>query len=173
MQYKFLSHLLNTLHKAKVKYIGKYMKYILYLFITLISANISLGYDLDETSQFIDDLKVLVLIQSDPEIDYDFEWEDLVRASKASSYIHAVGHYQKYMIARILASKKSYADTEDLLNDMDKMMLDVFGYSIPGDTKLKTKASVLVKYALDNPGKLTDLIPAFIDYAFADTWGIY
>ena len=145
---------------------------IRYLVLILISVNISSGYELHETSKFIDDIKIIISLTSASQSQIaEYEWEELNKARRARTYIEAAGHGRSYTLAKMLHSKKQFANKEAFLRDLDELELKLFGYITPNTASLIVQCKVLVKYAEDNPGELTKLPMEFIDIAFKDSWG--
>jgi hypothetical protein len=135
--------------------------------LTLFSLSASFGYQWNEVMEFVDDCRIM---SSDAK---SLSVDDTIKEAKAFGYIMGVVASKEYSVWRLAneSSKKwsiQPTSSKDLLTKSEKQ---TYGYIMPDNISARLLAKVIVKYADDNPEKLTKGVISLVEGAFMDAWG--
>ena len=134
---------------------------------TFFSMTVSLGYQFDETMQFVDDCKLMSSEKFS-------SMEDTCSVAQAYGYIMGVVASKGYSVRRLAnESAKKFSIQSNTFEALEKRAteLQTYGYIMPDNVSARLLAKVIVKYADDNPEKLTMGVVNFMEDAFKDAWG--
>lgn len=147
---------------------------IISFFLTIVFYSTSLGYGvLNDTSQFIDDLK---LINSNS---WDIT-DDIIlntRQTRVLNYLIGVRSAKENAV-QALFTKKAEAvgrpplTIEDYQNSLNKTENELYGYILPTSASYKVIGKVIIKYADDYPELLILPPIMFMEFALKDAWGV-